>query len=415
MDVGFRSIIALSIASAFLSACSPKTSTSVFPESANYASSRCSGQALTTRYVVQWEDGRFTVETAKSLEHFKKDFLEPNLEKIRKVEYDRVVKFETNADGSMNTNDLSPDDYWGQTMVEAGNVWNQGVYGQNVIVGVVDSFVDTSNTQLAPRIAYNTGEIPNNGIDDDHNGLVDDYAGYSFISDPSADPNGSDHGTHVSGIIAADSTKGYIKGMAPQAKLVPAPFIDKVKGGAIGDAILALQYVSSRGAKIINASWGGAPCMDSLRNAFIELNNKGVLIVVAAGNDHTDIDYAPDYPAAFNMPNQLTVAASTSLDFMAGFSNSGFHLVHLAAPGAEILSTIRGNAIGSLSGTSMAAPFVTGAAALLWSDRPQATVTQIRSALLQSVDITPNHEFKVQTLGRLNVRKALEELRKMVP
>lgn len=415
MDVGFRSIIALTIASVSISACSPKTTTSVFPESGNYASSRCSGQALTSRYVVQWEDGRFTVEKAANLEKFKKEFLEPNLDQVRKVEYDRVVQFERAVGGTVNTNDLDPNDYWGQNMVEAGNVWSQGVYGQNVIVGIVDSFVDTTNAQLAPRIAYNTAEIPNNGIDDDNNGLIDDYAGYTFISEPSGSTKVSEHGTHVSGIIAADPSKGYIKGMAPQAKLIPAPFIDSVRGGSIGDAILAMQYVSSRGAKIINASWGGAPCMDSLRNAFTELNNKGVLVVVAAGNDGTDIDYAPDYPAAFNMPNQLTVAASTASDFMASWSNSGFNLVHLAAPGAEILSTLPGNRIGTMSGTSMAAPFVTGAAALLWSDRPQASVTQIRSALLQSVDVTPAHEFKVQTLGRMNVRKALEELRKMVP
>jgi len=155
--------------------------------------------------------------------------------------------------------------------------------------------------------------------------------------------------------------------------------------------------------------------MDSLRNAFIELNNKGVLVVVASGNDGTDIDYAPDYPAAFNMPNQLTVAASTASDYMASWSNSGFNLVHLAAPGSEILSTLPKNRIGYMNGTSMAAPFVAGAAALLWSDRPQATVGQVRSALLRSVDVTPNHEYKVQTLGRMNVKKALDELRKLVP
>lgn len=414
MDVGFRSIVAVFAISISVSACSPKTTTSVFPESGSYASSRCAGQAMTSRYIVQWENGQFTVETAANLEQFKKEILEPNLQNIRKVEYDRVVQFERGAD-TVRTSDIDPNDYWGQNMVQVGSVWNQGVLGQNVVIGVVDSFVDTNNTQLSSQISYNTAEIPNNGIDDDHNGLVDDYAGYSFISNPSTGAATSEHGTHVAGIIAADGNKGYIKGMAPQAKIVPAPFIDSVKGGSIGDAILALQYVSSRGAKIINASWGGAPCLDSLRNAFIELNNRGILVVVAAGNDGTNIDYTPDYPAAFNMPNQLTVAASTPSDYMASWSNSGFSLVHLAAPGAEILSTLPGNRIGFMSGTSMAAPFVAGAAALLWSDRPQAQVGHIKTALLRSVDVTPTHEFRVQTLGRMNVKKALEELRKLVP
>ena len=155
--------------------------------------------------------------------------------------------------------------------------------------------------------------------------------------------------------------------------------------------------------------------MASLRNAFESLQQKGILVVVAAGNDGWDIDYTPDYPAAFNMPNQLTVAASNVYDFMPSWSNKGFKLVHLAAPGAEILSTITKNRVGFMDGTSMAAPFVSGAAALLWSDRPTATAVDIKTALMRSVDVVPNHEYKVQTLGRLNVKKALVEIRKLVP
>lgn len=414
MDVGFRSVGTIFILILSLTACSPKTTTSVFNE-ANYgSSSTCSGQALRNRYIVQWEDGHFSVETSANVDTFKKDFLEPNLEKVRKVEYDRIVQFEHRSD-IVKLEDLQPADDWGQQMVEASSVWDQGIYGQNVLVGVIDSFVDITHPQLTSRVAYNTADIPGNGLDDDRNGYVDDYAGYTFISNPGSGDKISDHGTHVAGIIAADSTKGYVKGLAPQANIVPAPFIDGESGGSIGDAILALQYVSTRGVKIINASWGGAPCMQSLQNAFAELNNKGILVVVAAGNDGTDLDYSPDYPAAFNMPNQITVAAATASDTMIHWSNSGFRMVHLAAPGVGILSTITGNRVASMSGTSMAAPFVAGAAALLWSDRPQATATDVKTALLRSVDVDPNRQYKVQTLGRLNVRKALEELRKLVP
>jgi subtilisin family serine protease len=413
MEVGFRTVNAVPILLFLLSACSPKTTTSVFDES-NLSSSSCSGQTLATRYVVQWESGEFTVESSPSVEKFKKNFLEPNLDKIRKVEYDRAVRLKTGAD-IVNVSSLDTNDYWGQNMVQVSSLWSQGIYGQNVLVGIVDSYVDTSNAQLTDRIAYNTADIPGNGVDDDLNGYVDDYAGYSFISNPGKNGTLSNHGTHVSGIIAAEHSKGSIKGMAPEAKIIPAPFIDGENGGSIGDAILALQYVGARGAKVINASWGGAPCMQSLRNAFTELGNKGILVVVAAGNDGTDIDYKPDYPAAFNMPNQLTVAASTSYDFMASWSNVGFNLVHIAAPGSDILSTIVGNRTAFMSGTSMAAPFVTGAAALLWSDRPQASVSDIKTALMRSVEVVPDHAFKVQTLGRMNVKKALEELHKLVP
>jgi subtilisin family serine protease len=372
---------------------------------------------MTTRYVVQWEDGHFTVESAENAEDFKSKFLEPNLQNVRKAEYDRLVSFERPVDAS-SEGTVTPQgalDTWGQTMVGADLVWGQGVYGDGVLVGVVDSFVDINHPQISPRIAVNAGEIPGNGKDDDGNGYIDDVYGYSFVSNPNTDGKVSDHGTHVSGIIAADHQTGTIKGLAPKAKIIPAPFIDPVNFGSIGDAILAMQYVSQRGARIINASWGGAPCMASLRNAFQELNNKGILVVVAAGNAGHDIDYEPDYPAAFNMPNQLTVAAATPSDLMASWSNSGFNLVHLAAPGASILSTIPNNRTAFMDGTSMAAPFVTGAAALLWSDRPKATALQVKKALLTSVDVTPNHEYKVQTLGRMNVNKALAALRQLVP
>lgn len=152
--------------------------------------------------------------------------------------------------------------------------------------------------------------------------------------------------------------------------------------------------------------------MTSLRNAFVELNNRGVLVVVAAGNEGIDLDYSPDFPAAFNLPNQITVAAANVKDYMPSWSNRGFSLVHLAAPGVEILSTLTNNRVGHMDGTSMAAPFVSGAAALLWSAQPTASLAEIKNALLRSVDVTRYHEYKVQTLGRLNISKALQELQK---
>lgn len=414
MDVGFRSIGAALTILLLATACSPKTSSSVFNES-NYGSAACAGQALTTRYIVQWETGEFTVETAPDVETFKKDFLEPNLEKIRKVDYDRVVNFNRENDVATPMLRASASPTWGQQMIQVQDVWNQGTYGQNVLVGVVDSFVDVTHPQLAGRIAYNTGDIPGNGKDDDNNGYVDDYAGYTFIANPTNTGKVSEHGTHVSGIIAAEHSKGTVRGIAPLAKIIPAPFIDPESGGSIGDAILALQYVTSRGARIVNASWGGAPCLDTLRNAFVALKNKGILVVVAAGNEGVDLDYSPNYPAAFNMTNQITVAAGGVSDVMLGWSNKGFSLVHLAAPGESIFSTITQNRTAYMDGTSMASPFVAGTAALLWSDRPQAKAEDIKTAILRSVDVNPNYQYKVQTLGRLNAKKALEELRKIVP
>ncbi|MBO9667313.1 MAG: S8 family serine peptidase [Bdellovibrio sp.] len=392
-------------------ACSKKSVDSVYSDNSTLDSATCVGQSIQNKFIVQWEDGKFTVESAENAEAFKKNFIEPQLESIRKVENDRQLQLEsTSAVEAYGTYDS-----WGQTMVKADSAYAQGAYGQGVKVAVVDAFVDTTHPQLSGRVAINYGEIPNNGIDDDKNGIVDDYYGASFVSSPGSTSTPSPHGSHVAGIIAADPSKGSVRGLAPQAQIIPAQFIANDGGGSLGDAILALQYAANRGAKIINASWGGAPCVASLRNAFQELERKGILVVVAAGNDGRDIDAYPEFPASFNLSNQITVAASTISDFMTSWSNSGFNLVHVAAPGEHILSTVPGATTAYMDGTSMAAPFVSGTAALLWSAKPTATAQQIKAAIEQSVDVTSGHEFKVKTRGRINIQKALQVLSQLVP
>lgn len=388
-----------------------KSSSSVFPESGALDSNACLGQAVQNKFIVQWEDGKFSVESAENAEIFTRDFIEPQLEKIRFVEFDRHLQLEKSSELTV----LGTTDSWGQDKISARNVWAKGVYGQNIKVAVVDSYVDPSHAQLQSRIAINYQEIPDNNIDDDGNGVVDDYYGASFVSVPSNNPTPSGHGSHVAGIIGADPRFGPVEGVAPLAQIIPAQFIANDGGGSLGDAVLAMQYSASRGAKIINASWGGAPCVASLRNTFLELQNKGILVVVAAGNEGRDIDAYPEFPASFNLSNQITVAASSISDFMTSWSNSGFEFVHVAAPGERILSTVPGNSTAYMDGTSMAAPFVSGAAALLWSAQPQATASQIKTALLQSVDIERGREFKVSTRGRINVEKALEVLKQLAP
>ncbi len=394
-----------------LSACGKKSTESVFAENGALDSSACMGQAVKNKFIVQWEDGKFTVESAKDAEEFKEKFLKPNLENIKQVEYDRLIQL----DRSSEVRTSAAGDSWGQQMIKADSLWAQGIYGQNIKVAVVDAFVDVTHPQIAPRIAINYGEVPNNGKDDDGNGYIDDYYGASFVSNPGTTTTKSPHGTHVAGIIAADSSYGSVYGTAPRAQIIPAQFIANDGGGSLGDAVLALQYAAARGAKIINASWGGAPCVASLRNAFQQLESKGILIVVAAGNDGRDVDVYPEFPASFNLSNQITVAASSRTDFMTSWSNSGYTSVHVAAPGEQILSTVPNNGTAYMDGTSMATPFVSGTAALLWSAKPNATAFQIKQAILQSVDVTSGHEFKVSTRGRINVQKALQVLNQLVP
>lgn len=169
---------------------------------------------------------------------------------------------------------------------------------------------------------------------------------------------------------------------------------------------------------MINASWGGAFCSQSLRDKIASLRSRGVLFVAAAGNNGdgnqtygTDLAVLPVFPAALALPGQITVGASTARDYMAGFSNFSYELVDIVAPGSRILSTYPGGRTKVLDGTSMAAPFVSGAAALLMGFRPRATVADVKQALLKGADRGP---FAVSTQGRLNVRASIEELARLV-
>ncbi len=399
----------------------------------NKPSTVCESRAVPDRFIVKWKDGSVSVESAADTETLEREFIEPNRDEIEFVEHDFRVSIHSPVEDFVESNALPPADTdWGQIDTGAYEAWKIAT-GDGVTVAVIDSGVDTYHPQLVNRIAINTGEIPDDGIDNDNNGFVDDVRGFDFhkysigkggSGDINDDIQG--HGTHVAGIILAEHTPGgLMKGIAPRAKLIPLNFMGPDGSGYIGDAIFAIDYAVRRGARIINASWGGPSCSTALLQKIAALEGAGVLFVTAAGNGDPytgigyNLDYRGDYPAAFGLPGQITVGATNVYGRMTGFSNYSYNLVHLMAPGWQILSTFpttgRAKCSGYsprtgycyLSGTSMAAPFVAGAAALLWSYRPQATVAQIKAAIMQSV--TPG-EYQTVSRGRLNIRRALDVL-----
>jgi subtilisin family serine protease len=369
-----------------LSGCNTgKTSESVLSENNSLA---CTSAAISNRYVVQWEDGTYSVEHAKSAEDFKVSFIQKKLAMIKHIDRDHRIQLKiqnTNSTTALAAGGIN----WGPAQVEASSVWSQGFHGENVLVGVVDGMVDVSNAQLSPNIS----SVQQFNIETN-------------------DPIKNKHGSHVSGIIAADPNQGPVSGIAPKAKIVGGQFIANDGGGSLGDAIIAMNSVANRGAKIINMSWGGAPCVQNLKFAVEQLSARGIILVTAAGNEGTNSDFSPSYPAAFGAVNQINVAATTVDDFMIYFSNRGYRTVNIAAPGVGIFSTIPGNRVESMDGTSMAAPLVSGVAALLLSARPSATAQQIKSAILNSVD---NLNLQVTSRGRINARKALDELKRILP
>lgn len=400
--------IAIAAAALFLSGCNDNTPTqaATFPET----KSECTATAVPNSFVVHWKDGSVSVERGRTREDFEREVFEKHKDDISFAEQDQTIKLSPMSllPESVSATDAGAsslaDDNWGQTITGAQEAWNAGVRGSGVKVAIVDSGVDISHPQLRSRIYVNNGEIAANGIDDDQNGYVDDVSGWDFDADQPVVGDSAGHGTHVSGIVAADHINGAVRGIAPESQIIPLDFMNSSGQGNLGDAILAIQYAVDQGARIINASWGGAPCSQSLNRAIADLETRGILFVAAAGNSGVDLDQLPEYPAAFTIPSQITVGASTARDFTAGFSNYSFKLVHLFAPGAQIMSTYPGARSASLSGTSMAAPFVAGAAALILSAHPGATAAQVRAALFGSVD---RGGFAAKTQGRLNISRAL--------
>ena len=287
--------------------------------------------------------------------------------------------------------------------------------GRGVVVAVIDSGIDFTHPDLAHALWRNTGEVCGNAIDDDANGYVDDCNGWDFVNDDNqqhdrvrADggPADNSHGTHVAGTIAAAADNGVgVAGVAPNVQIMPLKVIEN-GSFPMSRTARAIRYAVANGASVINMSWGGTGIGSDETAAIHEASQGGVMMAAAAGNEGTDNDRVPRYPSAIDVPGMVAVAASTSLDATAWFSCWGARTVDLHAPGHMILSTIPGG-YGYMSGTSMAAPHVAGAAALVRSRTPDMTLGALRTASLGSVDKLPALAGTTVTGGRLDVASAL--------
>ncbi len=373
-------------------------------------SQECEESSIAGEYLVQWTDGSLTFESKESEEDLYA-FLEKNEDRILFVERDQWLRQE--SDEAVLDSHSSSD--WAIQRIGAKKVWDQELIGRDVTIAVIDSGVDLSHAQLQGQFALNPKEIPNNWIDDDHNGLIDDVSGWDFFDQTPLRDDDIGHGTHIAGIILARHDQGSVKGVAPGAKLLPIKFMDSSGTGRLTGALEAINYAASMGVEVINASWGGSFCSLSLKSTISQLEGEGILFVSAAGNNHVDIDTYPEYPAAYNLAHQVTVGASDLHDQIAPFSNIGIERVHILAPGTSISSLYPVNSFSIRSGTSMAAPFVAGSAALLYGYLKAHSKTihkrelpaLVKKALLESVDLGT---YSVQSSGRLNVHRALDRL-----
>jgi subtilisin family serine protease len=294
----------------------------------------------------------------------------------------------------------------GPGTVDAQTAWNKRTTCSKV--AVLDTGMQYTHPDLKENVWHNKHEVDDNGKDDDKNGYVDDYYGLNAIAGKGNAEDKDGHGTHVSGIIGARGNNALgVSGLCWQATIMPVKFMNSKGQGSTSDAVAGLEYAIQMGAKIINNSWGGTAKSQSLANEIGHAEDKGVLLVVAAGNNSQDIDKDPFYPADYTNGNILCVAAITATGSLASFSDFGAKQVDLGAPGNDIVSTYPTSTYKVLSGTSMATPFVTAAAAMLRQQNNNLTYSKLRSLIKDHVVANPALAGKTVTGGQLDLAAAL--------
>ncbi len=309
-------------------------------------------------------------------------------------------------------NDTRYTELWGLSSNNAPSAWDAFTGDPNFIVAMIDSGMDYTHPDLAGNLWTNPGEIAGNGIDDDHNGYIDDIHGWDFYDSDNDPMDATNHGTHTAGIVGATGNNSTgVVGMNWHCKIMPLRFLG-ANGGYTSDAVKAINYAVAKGVKISNHSWGTGGYSTALYNAINAARTKGHLLIAAAGNGGTDQvgdsnDTVPFYPASFALDNIISVAAVSSTDAKASFSNYGATSVDLGAPGVSILSTLPNSSYGYASGTSMASPYVAGTAALLWGANPTWTYLEVKTRILETAREVPSLSGVTTTGAILDAQAAL--------
>jgi len=342
-----------------------------------------------------------------------------SLEEVIYAEPDYIVK------AVEEPNDPYYPEQWGLEKIRAPEAWDYTTGSQELVVAVIDTGIDYTHEDLKENMWTNPGEIPGNGVDDDGNGYVDDYYGINTVDDSSnagcgsSSQSGEDpmddegHGTHVAGIIGAvGNNQTGVSGVNWEVKLMACKFLDSRGFGTTSGAIECLDYVKAmkdRGVNVIatNNSWGGDDDSEALKEAIESQQEAGIIFVAAAGNDGDDNDQNPEYPTSFSVDNIISVAATDQEDALAYFSNYGQQSVDVGAPGVDILSTYLSNDYETLSGTSMATPFVTGLVALSKAFNPELPWYQVRNLILTGGEPLESLEGKCLTGRRVSAPGSL--------
>jgi subtilisin family serine protease len=287
--------------------------------------------------------------------------------------------------------------------VDAKRAWDVTTGSRSIRIAVIDTGIDYNHPDLADQMWVNSAELNGQpGVDDDGNGYVDDIHGYDFANNDGDPVDGNSHGTHCAGTIGASHNSIGVAGVMKDVEFVAVKFLTDAGSGTTEAAIKSIDYATKVGVDLMSNSWGGGGRSQALLEAIERANNAGIVFTAAAGNSSTNNDSSPHYPSNYNVDNVISVAATTSADELASFSCYGRNTVHIAAPGHQILSTVKNGQYASYSGTSMATPHVSGVIGLLLANESGLTPLEIRDRVMETSD--PVRALKGKTIngGRVN-------------
>ena len=309
--------------------------------------------------------------------------------------------------------------------------WDITQGSDQVVVGIIDTGIDYGHEDLQSNIWQNLAEDADgdghtiewidgswkldpgdlDGIDADQNGYTDDLVGWDFVNDDNDPFDDNGHGTHVAGIMGAKGNNSTgISGVSWNSKLMALKAFDAAGKGTLSDILPALEYARKMGVNLTNNSWGGSSYSIFLFEEIMRAKKANQTFVAAAGNDGKSLKQFPSYPAAYEIDNILVVGAINEQGQLAGFSNFGNPEVDILAPGAHIFSTLPGNQYGFKSGTSMAAPIVSGAICLLLARYPSSDYKFIKETIICHSDKSNNLKSYSLSEGSLEIHKALKRL-----